>query len=99
MIVVSCNSFKQAQDAFSLFMDFLEKYEPLSINKVFEYSYSVETDDDLRYIFIDYRFENLFKSIDRPDIVDVEEFFEGIDEYYFDGQLTYSLWRLGYEDD
>lgn len=83
MIVVLCNSFKEAQDAFADFMDFLETYEPLAISKVFEYSYCVETDDDLRYIFVDYRFENMFKKFDRSDYVDKDEFFEGLDEYYF----------------
>lgn len=64
-------------------MDFLETYEPLSITKVFEYSYCVETYDDLRYIFVDYRFKPLFDSFDKPDEIEVEEFFDGIDDYYF----------------
>lgn len=64
-------------------MDFLETYEPLSISKVFEYSYCVETNDDLRYIFVDYRFSPLFHGLCRSDEIDMEEFFEGIVEYYF----------------
>lgn len=64
-------------------MDFLETYEPLSISKVFEYSYCVETNDDLRYIFVDYRFKPLFHGFCKPDEIDMEEFFEGIVEYYF----------------
>lgn len=83
MIVILCNSFDEAKAGFSRFMDFLETYEPLSISTVFEYSYCVETDDDLRYIFVDYRFKPLFHTFDRPDEVDLDEFFEGIDEYYF----------------
>lgn len=82
MIVVLCNSFREAQDAFADFMDFLEKNEPLSITNVFEYSYCVEI-DHLRYIFVDYRFGNMFKKFDRQDCVDKDEFFEGLDEYYF----------------
>lgn len=53
MIVILCNSFDEAKDGFVRFMDFLEAYEPLNISKVFEYSYCVETDDNLRYIFVD----------------------------------------------
>lgn len=83
MIVVLCNSFDEAKEGFFRFMDFLETYEPLSISNVFEYSYCVETDDDLRYIFVDYRFRNLFHSFDSPDIVEMDEFFEGINEFYF----------------
>lgn len=44
MIAILCNSFDEAKDGFARFMDFLEAYEPLSISKVFEYSYCVETD-------------------------------------------------------
>lgn len=83
MIVILCNSFDEAKDGFSRFMDFLETYEPFSISKVFEYSYCVETDDDLRYIFVDRRFKSLFHGFCKPDEVDMEEFFEGLDEYYF----------------
>lgn len=83
MIVILCNSFDEAKDGFARFMDFLETYEPLSVSKVFEYSYCVETDDDLRYIFVDYRFKPLFHGFCRPDEVDIEEFFEGLDRYYF----------------
>lgn len=84
MIVILCNSFQEAQDSFDVFMDFLETYEPFSISKEFRHSYCVETDDDLRYIFIDYRFKSLAKKFDDViDYVDLDEFLEGIDEYYF----------------
>lgn len=83
MIVILCNSFEDAQDAYEDFIAFLELYEPLAIKKRFDPAYCVETDDDLRYIFVDYRFEKLFLNFDTPDYVDAEEFFEGIDEYYF----------------
>lgn len=83
MIVILCNSFEDAKDAYDCFVTFLENYEPFSIKRTFNASYCVETDDDLRYIFVDYRFEKLFQQFDTPDYVDMEEFFEGIDEYYF----------------
>ena len=76
MILVLCNSFKESQSGFAIFMDFLEKYNPLGILKVFEHSYCVETDDNYRYIFIDRRLRNLFKKVDAIDEVDSGEFFE-----------------------
>lgn len=82
MIVILCDSFEDARNCFAAFMDFLETFEALSISKVFEYSYCVETDDDLRYIFVDYRFKPLFREISL-DYIDSDEFFEGIDIYYF----------------
>lgn len=85
MIVILCNSFKEAQNDFNSFMDFLNTFEPFSISKVFEHSYCVETDDDLRYIFVDYRFKSLASKFDDViDYVDSDEFFEGIEEYYFE---------------
>lgn len=84
MIVVLCNSFKKAQNDFDSFMEFLNTFEPFSISKVFKYSYCVETDDNLRYIFVDYRFKSVASKFDDViDYVDSDEFFEGIEEYYF----------------
>lgn len=83
MVVVLCDSFDDAKDGFDSFMDFLENYEPFSILKVFEYSYCVETDDNLRYIFVDRRFKPLFHTFDRPDEVELDEFFDDISNYYF----------------
>lgn len=83
MIVILCDSFEDAKEGFDLFMDFLISYEPLSIKQVFHSSYCVETDDDLRYIFVDYRFKNLFSNICRPDFISMDEFFLSIDCTYF----------------
>lgn len=84
MIVVLCKSFEEAQDGFDMFMDFLETYEPCSISKVFNYSYCVETDDDLRYIFVDRRFKKLALTFDDAiDYVLLNDFFDGIAAYYF----------------
>lgn len=79
MIVILCNSFYEAIDSFDIFMEFLNENTPWSIKRVFESSYCVETDDDLKYVFVDYRFESLF---DKADCIDVDQFFEGIGEYY-----------------
>lgn len=83
IIVILCNSFEEAQDGYDIFVSFLEKYEPWSIRNTFNASYCVETDDDLRYIFVDHRLKSSFYTFDRPDEIWLEDFFEGIDEYYF----------------
>lgn len=80
MIVVLCNSFEEVKDAFDIFLDFLE-WDCCEIQKIYHACYCVETDDDLRYIFIDHRMKNLFKNM-APDFLDVEEFFEGIPGFY-----------------
>lgn len=81
MIVVLCNSFEDAQDCYDMFVSFLENFEPFSIKKTYNSSYCIETDDDLRYIFVDYRFKPLFYNFDKPDIIEADEFFEGICEF------------------
>lgn len=84
MIVILCNSFQDAQIAFSNFMTFLETYEPLSITNVYECSYCVEV-DDIRYMFVDRRFKKLTKSFDLiVDHIDMDEFFEDLGEYYIE---------------
>lgn len=80
MIVILCNSFEDAKNGFDMFIDFLETYEPLHISRIFESSYCVETDDDLKYVFVDHRLKSLFLDC---DCVELGEFFEGIDDYYF----------------
>lgn len=89
MVLVLCDSFEDAQNGFGCFLDFLETYEPFSISKVFEFSYCVETDDDFRYIFIDRRMRKLFYSFDRPDEVELDDFFDGIDKYYFGDEVKF----------
>lgn len=87
MVVVLCNSFDEAKEGFYRFLNFLQENEPIfgtCISKVFKHSYCIETDDDLRYIFVDHRLQNLFYGFDKPDIIEIEEFFEGIEELYVD---------------
>ncbi len=80
MMIVYCNSFQDAQDAFSIFMDYLETYEPFSITNVFEYSYCVETDYDFRYIFVDYRMVGIFSDLGMETVeIFVDEFIDSID--------------------
>lgn len=82
MIVILCNSWQDAKDAYDCFIDFLERCVSYCIRKTYNSSCCIETDDDLRYIFVDHRFKNLFYKIDKPDTLDVVEFFEGIEDFY-----------------
>lgn len=84
MTVVLCDSFDQAQSAFSIFMDFLEKFDCFLIDKVYESSYCVETVENIRYIFIDYRFENILRKHGATDIVNADEFLEGVSYFVED---------------
>lgn len=83
MIVILCNSFQEVEDVYDWFVLFLEEHEPWSIVDTWDAAYCVETDDNLRYIFVDYRMRNLFKNI-TPDYIDVDQFLEGIEDYYHD---------------
>ena len=74
MIVILCDTFDDAIDSFDIFVSYLEEHDPWCIRKVYEPSYCVETDDDLRYIFVDFRMVKYFKFTD--DIYGVDEFFD-----------------------
>ena len=77
MIIILCDDFGEAQNAFNIFHEFLEKYEPTSIIRVDPYSLRVLTDDDLIYTFIDYRMVGIFKGI-TEDVMEEDEFFEDL---------------------
>lgn len=78
MIVVLCSSFEEAQFAYDIFVEFLEENYPWNIKQLYDAAYCVETDDDLKYVFVDYRFEHLFN---KSDVMDMGEFFEGIAQW------------------
>lgn len=79
MIVVLCETFEDAKEAFGIFLNYLN-WECYPIKQNFEACYCVETDEDLRYIFIDYRMKNIFKDI-TTDFLDVEEFLDDFRSY------------------
>ena len=81
MIVIFCNSFTEAQDAYDLFIDFLEENNPLCILETDPYMLTIHTDDDLLYVFIDYKLLDLFERL-TPDILDVDTFFYDWETYY-----------------
>lgn len=78
MIVVLCNSFEEAQFSYDIFVEFLDENHPWNIKCRHDAAYCVETDDDLKYVFVDYRFEHLFN---KSDVIDVNTFFEGITQW------------------
>lgn len=83
MIAILCDSFEETQDAFDVFVSFLEKNDSCSIKSIDDASYCVETDDDLKYVFADYRFESLFRTFECVDIINENDFFQNIEECYF----------------
>lgn len=85
MILILCNSFLDAKDAFDSFVDYMEHNEPWDLREVFPSGNLVITDDDLRYIFIH---RGYLPEIDTrtADLIDVDEFFNDIiDRYYYGG--------------
>ena len=83
MIIILCDNWVDASDAFDLFCAFLERYEPFMVTESDRYSLRVISDDDLIYIFVDYRFKEVFKEdYDSADIIEVNEFFEDMYSHY-----------------
>lgn len=75
MIVVLCPTFKDAMRSFYRYVYDLRDYMgEWSIKRLFLSEYCVETDDDLRYIFIDKRYEKEFKNM-RADFITMDKFF------------------------
>lgn len=77
MIVVLCEDFDTAVLEFRYFLDFLNLCAERVLH-IYESANAVETDDNLRYIFIDHKFYKIFLPM-KPDFVDIYDF---IDEKY-----------------
>lgn len=76
MIVIVCDNFRQATICFEAFRDHIIDTEPWIIENSYDYALSLETDDNLRYIFIDYRYIPLYeKNEDIMEFIDVYDFF------------------------
>lgn len=75
MFVILCNNFNDACDAFDIFCNYLDQVHPWEIRTADEYSNVIDTESGVRYIFIDYRYEKIFKKY---DIINVEDFFDGV---------------------
>lgn len=81
MIVILCDSEKEACEKFDLFIMVLEENEPWCITRSWPECNCVETDSDLKYLFIDYRYGPFFEKRGE-DVIDEDEFLFGIDEMY-----------------
>lgn len=81
MIIVVCNSYQDACDAFDIFSSFCERYEPFMLVETDKYSLRCVADDDLIYIFIDYRFKDAL-NVSKADVIEVDEFFEDLYSHY-----------------
>lgn len=88
MVVILCDSDRDAKNAFLEYLDILEYYDCTLIKNVYYSSYCIDTDEDLRYVFIYWRFRDLFKDSD-PDYIWQGDFFENLRDYY--EMTTYML--------
>lgn len=77
MIVVLCDSDENARYDYKLFLRYLRNAEPGSIRKRYDACLCVETDSDLRYIFVDYRMGGVFRKM-TLDLVDEYSFFDAL---------------------
>lgn len=62
MVVVLCDNYYDAECAFRAWVAFLQLPPADQIAGVDKYSLRVETSDGLVYIFVDYRFKNVFEK-------------------------------------
>lgn len=81
MVIIACDNYEEAENAFMFFHDILVLNAIIFIKEIFAYSLCIEMEDDLRYIFIDYHYIPVFQDM-KPDVIDVEKFFEDIESYY-----------------
>lgn len=83
MVVIYCQNYQQAEQDFYYFLSILQQEESWTINQVFDNQLCVETDDDLRYLFVDpYLFTKYYNNEKENDIVEAEEFFDYIHNWY-----------------
>lgn len=74
MIVVLCETFEEAQLSYHVYLDYLSEVMPWVIKRIFGKCFCVETDDNLRYIFIHKGFSSVFEKLN-PDFIDRDDFF------------------------
>lgn len=77
-IIVLCDDYENAIKAYHSWLNYLECTDPEYIQDYNEATLSVETDEVLRYIFCDYRMEDIFALI-ADSIISMNELclFEG----------------------
>lgn len=75
MVVVLCDDYRDAEEAFRAWIAFLQTPPVDEIANIDKYSLRVKTSDGQTYVFVDYRFKNVFNK--KPVIFEtVQEFFD-----------------------
>lgn len=92
MVVVLCDDYLDAESAFRAWVTFLQTPPSDEIAEVDKYCLRVETNDGQSYVFIDYRFENVFKK--KPGVV-FETINTFLDLHDVDDP---NLWRQAYRE-
>lgn len=88
MIVILCKSYFDAIEDFRYYLSILmQNATEWIIQRIWYNENCVETDDDLRYIFVDYRYRPLFEKMG-ADFITSDEFFEDI-QYLIDRGYIY----------
>ena len=64
MVVVLCDSFQDARQIFTSWVDLIRKSEDIEFRVADQYSLRAETSDGLQYIFVDYHFKNVLEAED-----------------------------------
>lgn len=91
MILILCDSFQAAKEAFNLFIRWVEEYYLWDVLEIFSHCFCIETDENLRYMFIDRRMKKVFDHL-HPDIVEEKDFFHDIDVMMDDGCCFLGGW-------
>lgn len=81
MVVVLCDSFQDAEDAYDCYVSFLENYNPWMIAETRDACNCIMTTENIYYIFVDYRAQSYFDPY-KNDIVDEGTFFDNLHEQY-----------------
>lgn len=81
MVIILCDDFQDAQEAFKSWWRFLHDTPFIENVIVDRHSLRMEMDQDLIYIFIDYRFEKVFNQ-GEVETISVEDFLgvHGVDD-------------------
>lgn len=87
MIVILCDSFQDAQDSYWLFLEYIEETMPsYSIIRAIDAALLIDTDDDIRYMFVSWRYQGSLFEDQNVEFIEKEVFFEDLysDEKYFE---------------
>ena len=79
MIVILCDSYQDAQDSYWLFLEFMsETIPPWSAIRAIDAALIIDTDDAIRYMFVNFRYQDLIFRDKNVEFVDRDSFFEDL---------------------